>query len=710
MKLVEVHRVSTDEQARGDHAGLDRQREMTRRRAADIGAEVLANFTIVDVSRVNLVHTPEWRQIEALIAAPDVHLVVDSPDRLVAGLEGMPILLACKRTATKIYTHSGEVDLASIAGMLVSTVQAVFAGEELSTIRHRVQQSKEAKRRAGVFPSAAISLPVGIAYAREKGADGVVRGRWTYTADIERVQKVFHLIAHEGLTNWTEVGRRTSFSCAALRKVIRNEIYAGTWVVDEKRDASGPAPMDANGRRRDRKKVKRAPHEVIRVEVFRPRGEPAEPGDAREEAAVHRAAWDAVQRIADEKRASTLLNREPDHSRFTLSGIAWCAACSLPMWGKTRSSRSGRRRDYYLCKAVQAAPGSECDTGYLRRERLHSAVDQLFTTILTDERLVLSLVDAAVQGGTADYSAQIAAVNKSLERQRASRAKLLDLYIDGGWNRAELDRRRSAIDSEIDSAERELRRLEGLQRSVSSSAVLDQMSEVLLALHEFEFWTGEQKRSLMRKYFPRLGVSRRGIETVRVQLPIVASVAGREVVAEEHELPLDVTVAATWEQLARRQPDQRLTEFGLPEQPRYFRRDLRAALGVSEHRLRTLIVSGEVPEPAVKVHGRRAWSIQEVRAVLAQRVRAGELNRWGMPRKAFYSSGDVCDILEIGFEKLRYLLKTLALPDCAQRNRSGQRRWTEQEVERIVEGRQRASRKTDGDDEGLQSEQSPTAP
>lgn len=683
MKLVEVHRVSTEEQARGDHAGLGRQREMTRRRAAELDAEVVANFTIVDVSRINLVHTPEWRQIEGLISAPDVHLLVDSPDRLVAGLEGMPILLACKKTHTKIYTHSGEVDLASIAGMLVSTVQAVFAGEELNTIKHRVQQSKEAKRRAGVFPSAEIALPTGIAYLREKGTDGVVRGRWNYNADIDRVQTIFHLIAHEGITNWTEVGRRTAFSCAAIRNIIRNEIYSGTWVVDQKRDTSGPAPMDANGRRRDRRKIKRAPHEVIRVEVFRPRGEPAAPGDIREEAAVHRATWDAVQRIADEKRSATLLNREPDHSRFMLSGIAWCAACSLPMWGKTRSSRSGSRRDYYICKAVEATPGAKCDTGYLRRERVHSAVDQLFTTILCDQRFMTALVETAIRSDVADYSAQIAAVQRSLERHRATRAKLLDLYLDSGWDRGELDRRRSGIDAEIDRGERELRRLMELQKSISSTAVLEQMRDVLLALHEFGFWNGEQKRSLLRKYFPRLALSGRGIETVRVRLPIVAHVAGRELAAAEHELPLDVTVAATWEQLNPPIPSP-INELGLPEKPLYSRADIKQAAGITEYELRELLARGLIAGPTGRRGGKRVWTGAELRDLIGVVRQQRAPHRWGMSKRTYYSSGDVCRILGMSWERLRYLLDVGALPDCEGRGAGGQRKWTELEVARIV--------------------------
>lgn len=676
MRLVEVRRVSTEEQARGDRAGLDRQESANRARAAQLGAEIVKTFVIVDVSRTRVVATPEWTAgIRPLIQEADVHIVVDAADRLVAGFEGIEILAECQRTRTRIFTHSGELDLTTAEGRLMGALHAVNAGNELDSIAHRAQGGKEAKRHEGKFPTFDRALATGIRYLRDTNT-------WTYSPDIRRVQRLFELFVHEGVTNVAEVGRRTGFSAQTARNLLRNPIFKGWLIFSKKRDTSTPAPVGPDGRRKDRKKVPRAPHEVIRHQVYRPRGEPPEPRDAREEAAVFEATWDAAQELLDEKRRDYLFGREPNGSKFYCTGLLRCAPCQLPMWGKSRRGKQ-RSRDYYCCKASQT-PGRSCETGYVAREKLHAALDRLFATVLSDERVLAGLVEASVRGGREDFDGRIAQGRRELERLSAKRAKLLELYLDDKWTRAELDARRLTLDSEIEREERELRRLAQLRDATASEGALDALRDVLLALLEFEFWTPAQKRDLMRKYFPRVSVSRRGIESVRMQVPLVAAVNGRPVAVPENQAPLDVRVGMSWEELSPAR-EVEITAFGLPAQRRYTRRDVKAMLGLSEHQLRDAMAKGAIPEPAGRVHGKRAWSPDEMRALKRQFSERCAPHRWGLPKKPFYTSGDVCEVLGIGWERLRYLLDTGRLADCARRDAGGARRWTEAEVERAVD-------------------------
>ena len=107
-------------------------------------------------------------------------------------------------------------------------------GDELNKIRHRAQGGKEVKRREGIFASADISLPTGIAYLRFKNKR---RGRWTYSDRISIVREVYRLVLQEGARNWTAIARHVGVnSNVSVRNMLSNPIYKGWWIIDEKRE------------------------------------------------------------------------------------------------------------------------------------------------------------------------------------------------------------------------------------------------------------------------------------------------------------------------------------------------------------------------------------------------------------------------------------------------------------------------------------------
>jgi DNA invertase Pin-like site-specific DNA recombinase len=674
VNLVEIRRVSSQEQAGDDRAGLQRQESENARTAARLGAQIVRTFVLSDVSRTSFTSTPEWREINTLIEHPDVHIVADSLDRVVADFEGFDILKICKRTNTKIYTSSGDFDLNTIAGRYVGTILALKAGDELGDIRHRVQGAKEAKRREGIFPSGDISLPTGIAYIRSKGQRA---GRWTYNEEITRVREVFRLVVHEGIHNFRGVGKSTGFSGQTVRNILKNAIYKGLWLVTKKR-AAGPTPVRADGRRKDRQKVDRAPHERIEYQAYRARGVAQEPGDLREEAAVDESTWEAAQSVLAEKREHRLKVRQtPENTRFVYTSLAWCHACNAPMYGQTRKVPDGHR-DYYACRQILK---HGCPTRYLRRHDVNVALDRLFTQVLSDERFLRGLVQTRLDQGRVDHADKITSIKKDAERIRGKRAKLLDLYLDDQMPRADLDRKRSELDGQLERLDREVRRLEEEQAASASASALEGLRDALVALHEYEFWSPLQKRGLLQKFFPRIYVSRRGVETVQVRLPVVGRVGGREIGVGEHEVPLDVQVGMTWGQLT---PSIEMTDFGLPQREFYTRRDIKKLLGWSEWMMKDRTAKGILLEPKKRKGDKRAWTADEVRELLVRVKAGGEPGRWGLPKKASYSSGEVAHIVGVTWEQLRYAIEKGKATDCAARDREGHRIWTEAEVERLV--------------------------
>lgn len=55
-----------------------------------------------------------------------------------------------------------------------------------------------------------------------------------------------------------------------------------------------------------------------------------------------------------------------------------------------------------------------------------------------------------------------------------------------------------------------------------------------------------------------------------------------------------------------------------------------------------------------------------------------------LPKKAFYTSGEVAEILGVTWESLRHAIELGRVADCKERDGQGHRRWTEAEVERVV--------------------------
>jgi len=681
IRLVEIRRVSTEEQARDDRSGLERQADSNRRTAERVGAVLIEPpIIITDVCRENFIDTPEWRAIRTLIAHPDVHIVVDMQDRIAGALEGLPIIIECKKTSTMIYHSQGVTDSTTFAGQVLATFTALAAGNELHSIRHRAQGGKESKRKDGINPSSAITLATGIAYQRTKGQK---KGRWSYNEKINLVREVYRLVSEEGLRNWREVGRRAGIANeVTVRNMLVNPIYKGLWVIDEKRQP-GPTPIKANGRRKDRKKIPREPEEVFRHQVFRPKGTPPDPSDPKEEAIVDEATWDLVQSIVETKTHDFHKPREPrGNTRFVYTGRIWCAECGKPMWSRTkpRAERAAARRDWYACKSTQVGAGS-CPTKYLKRETVNAALDRLFSTVFADEQFIGALVQQGVDTDREDYSDRIASASKALKKCDEQRARLLDLYMDGAWPAAELDARRGKIDAERSKAERELKRLRRAQEMADKATVFDGLREILLALAEYEFWSPAQKRELLAKFFPRIEISKHGVERVRVSIPCVRLVEGREVTTDR-ELPIVAQVKMTWAELV---PPIEPNDLGLLPKQLYTRADIKQVLGLTDAQFVGRLESGAIPPPYQRRWNHKAWTEEQVREMVRIADAARQPGEFGLPTRPLYTTGDLCRLLGVSWGRVRWSIRAGELPESRQRDANGHRVWTAEEMRTAIE-------------------------
>jgi DNA invertase Pin-like site-specific DNA recombinase len=466
-QVIELIRVSTESQAGQDRASIPAQRAINRRTAAAYGLTIVRSIEISDVSGAAVLRAPEIQQLLTLMERPEIHGVVAREfSRLMRpeNFADYALLQAFADTNTVLYLPEGPIDFSSKTGRFMGTIRAAMAGMERVEILERIFGAKEEKRRQGGFAQSKVCLPFGVKYE-----DG-----WHYTDDAERVREAFRLFL-SGETCYTEIGRKVGIEPYSLRVMLRNPIYSGWRVIDKRRDPS-PAGKYAtkDGRQGDRRKIARAPEDVIRKKVI-------------DDPLVSENDFARVQQMMDLKKARYWRTRGDDH-RFTYNGFLTCSVCRSLIYTKYR------RKDYYLCKK-----GKGCITRYMRRETLEPQLDKLFTEQLTDPTFLnrtFKNVEKKKPG------ARIDRLTGKLETLQKKRERVLESYYEGVINPIERDTKLTEIERDRQVVS-DLLATERPDVSVN----LDGLAEVFTPFVEFDLLNRDQKRRLLNTIAPEVLVA-----------------------------------------------------------------------------------------------------------------------------------------------------------------------------------------------------------
>lgn len=340
-KVIELIRVSTEQQAANDKASIPAQRAVNARTCSQYGLNVVRSIEVTDVSGASVLLAPEIQELMRLIQSPEIHGVVAREfSRLMRpeNFADYALLQAFVDSNTVLYLPEGPIDLSSKTGRLMGSIRAAIAGLERTEILERVWSAKEEKRRRGELAQSQIVLPFGVGYEQGRG--------FYYKPEAERVHEAFRLFL-AGDHNYLKLSHLVGVTPRGMHLILRNPIWTGWRVIDRKRDTSAAGRYPAiNGRQADRRKVKRAPDEVIRVQVI-------------SEPLVSEADFQAVQRIMDQKQAKHWRCQENIERRFTYNSFLTCSVCGEIV------HTAFARRDYYACKGRRTE--HKCPTMYMRR-------------------------------------------------------------------------------------------------------------------------------------------------------------------------------------------------------------------------------------------------------------------------------------------------------------------------------------------------------
>jgi len=461
-RCLQLLRVSTAGQADADKASLPSQRATNAQTAQTYGLTIVKTIEISDVSGSQVLLAPEIQEMLRLMNDPEIHgVIVREFSRLMRpdNFADYAMLQAFADSETILYLPEGPIDFSTDTGIIHGGMRAMMGGLEKRELVKKMWRIKEQKRREGGFSQSRVCLPYGVGY----------NGSWHYTADAEKAREAFRLVL-AGDTSYASLERKVGIAYFNLRNILRNPIYTGWRVIDEKRDMSPRAKRArSDGRQSDRPTIKRAPEEIIRVQVIK-------------EPLVSESQFNQVQRILELKRQNHWRTKEAEHHRWTYNGYIRCT-CGRLVYTKYR------RDDYYVCSA-------NCGVRYMRKDKLEPELDRLFSERLMRPRFLNQIVKGmrtkVPQADTQRLNDQMADLEKKRER-------ILTAYFDGVINEADRDVRIQTVDRERVA----LKRIIAKQKPRPELDV-ETLAEIFAPFQDFDMLNREDKRQLLNTISPSI--------------------------------------------------------------------------------------------------------------------------------------------------------------------------------------------------------------
>ncbi len=454
-RVIALLRVSTEEQAADDRAGLDRQQTVINRAVIANNLDVVRTVTLIDVSGNNVLLNPEFQGILSAVQSREIDgVVVADQDRFVRAddLATLAALDVLKKAKAKLYTGGTIHDYSTNAGIFQSHISAIVAGLELRTIKERMQGGKEEKRMAGKCASSDITLPRGVAYDRKAE-------RWSYIdEEVAAVKEAFRLIYEDGKTNISAIAEEVGIQNRTLHNLLRNPIYCGWKVYDKKR--GDEKYYRADGKQTDRKKVAR--DEPIRVKVI-------------DEPAVTQAQFDRVQEFLDKTGAKW--RRERVATEVNLgTGIAVCGHCGRRLYASSGKRKEGSRIGYYYCAGndyLNRRKGTSCPQPNIPKPVLDETLIKFAAEYLASEQVIGKLAEK-LHAPVSESNRP--AMEKKLADIDRRKKRLLEGYEAGAIELADLKSRKAELENEAGT----LTRL--IQSEIERNRIRDQADDSLRLL------------------------------------------------------------------------------------------------------------------------------------------------------------------------------------------------------------------------------------
>jgi hypothetical protein len=342
----------------------------------------------------------------------------------------------------------------------------------------------------------------GVTYSKEDG--------WSFTDEAEKVKEVFRLFL-SGETSYTGISRRLNLPRTDVQFMLKNPIYSGWRIYDEKRDPSAWGyRARPGGRQGDRRKIKRSPEEIIRVHVL--------------DGLVSEEDFARVQQMIELKRQKHWRGRNDASHRYTYNGFLTCGDADCDGLVYTHTSKN----DFYVCKShhprerrKRAQLGlAPCTNRHMLRKKLEPKIDYLLGRKLVEPEFLGRLIEEYNDKTQARKS--VPSVDERNVRARLSalaekRERILETFFEGMIGKEERDRRVGETEREITTYQSLLMDCACAQPKVHLLDA-DAIQAVIEPFAEWEFLQREDKRRLLGLLCPEIAVYRYQIKALTLNL------------------------------------------------------------------------------------------------------------------------------------------------------------------------------------------------
>jgi DNA invertase Pin-like site-specific DNA recombinase len=502
--VVELLRVSTQEQAAETRAGLARQKEVNRRTIQAKGLNCIETVELHVSGTVAPSH-PEMLRVFSMISNGTIKGVVCSDlDRLFRPDQpsSYATLQIFQDMGAKIYAGDVEYDLTTSNGLLQSAIRSAISGFELSLIKERMIGAKEARRRAGKCPSNRLTLPLGVGYDRATDA-------WHYTPEIAKVKLLFQMFDEQGIRNYSELGRHVGLGNAGVKVVLRNPIYTGWRVIDKKR---GGTKRTSKSGKMYRVKVARAEEDVIRVKVLEP--------------IISEECFERVQREMEQTRFN-FVTKYRSNDRVNLgTGLAVCGVCGESLFAVSgkKDKGAGPKPGFYQCKAnyyLYRKRLGGCKQRHLRNDHLDQAIVELGRQVLTNTQTLARILESSARKTNEVIKPFCAVVDPSQQVADLGRRdrRLLDAYEAGAITIDELKAKREAIRREKAALEKAA----APKTAPTKDEFLKTARLVVKAAHRFGSLTDKhQQKAILSELLQEVHVRQNQISSLKFRAAAIA--------------------------------------------------------------------------------------------------------------------------------------------------------------------------------------------
>ena len=424
-------------------------------------------------------------------------------------------------------------------GEFNDTVLAAAAQLERALISQRAMDGKWARAKAGKLIG--CKPPFGYIYVK-KSEDKEAH----FKINLEEarvIKKIFKVFSEENSINKTtnvvnKIGlrirdRRTKelklFYQTTIAKILRNESYIGNWYYGKRYACEAKYHY-----KKDRK-------QGLTGRRFRPKSEWCL---IKIPAIIDKLFFNKVQKMVNKRREDYL---KPTIHFYLCQGLVRCVHCGRKYAARALSVkkrlRSPNYPTVYFCSQKYRSNGKNpnqatCHSRTMSGRKVDSHVWEYISSLIQDTEKVKKAIRALKEKRDKEQPFNQEVYNTLIDEKseiKTKKQRLLDLYVDSSVPQKDLDNKMAKLndqegylDSQIEQAERELRKIKNL---TVVEAEIEQLC--LQYKNKISNITPELKKFVIRKWVKEINILDNGDIAIRTRLPELKKATEVEEVAKK---------------------------------------------------------------------------------------------------------------------------------------------------------------------------------